>query len=134
MNLFNHPENQISLYINADNPLGKKVLALAENEPNTATFIKTYTEGLSGTQLAEISERLGLEPIELIDSRVVDEDSQEMDNNDIVWILKKQPSSLKHPIAMRGNQIMLIKNSTDILKLMKNFKNKYDNTTRYNNN
>ena len=133
MRIHKHPENQISLYIDEGNPLGKKVKALAKNEPNASAFIKTYHESLSATQLMEISDRLNLDPAELIDNRVIDEDSQKMDHNDIAWILKKQPSSLKHPIAIRGDQVELIRTSTDILKLMKTFKNKYDNTTRHRN-
>jgi arsenate reductase-like glutaredoxin family protein len=133
MKLYNHPENQISLYIDSENPIGKKIKALAENEPNTSAFVKSYHDSLSATQIAEICERMELDPTELIDNRVIDEDSQKMNHEDIAWILKKQPSSLKHPIAIRGERIEFIKTSTDILKLTKTLKNKYDNTTRYSN-
>ncbi len=131
MKTTDHPENQISVYYHPESEIGKKILALVQKEPNTASFLELTTTPLTPTQIIDVSKKLGTDPTELIDSTATEQNLEDLNYTDVATVLKKNPEYLKYPIAIRGEQVELIKTSTDILKLTEIVKNKYDNTISY---
>lgn len=129
MNILSPSENEITLIINPDNELGKKIQAVAKSERNTFTFVKHKAEQLTETQLHFLLERLEHKASDVLavpkgKSR---EEFDALSAADLVKLIKNAPEEMRYPLAMRGDQVELIRTPTDILKLTKNYSSKYNN-------
>ncbi|OFZ54645.1 MAG: hypothetical protein A3D92_22650 [Bacteroidetes bacterium RIFCSPHIGHO2_02_FULL_44_7] len=112
---------QITLYCIEDSVKAKQTLAYAQVESVALLIIDISKTPLTGTQLAELAKRLGVEIEDLIDRdhELLNASIEPLDLSSDDWIkmIRKNPEILKQPIAIWGDQTLLVETPTDLLKL-----------------
>ncbi|WP_340065928.1 hypothetical protein [Ascidiimonas aurantiaca] len=114
-------ERQITLYYSSDSKRAKQTLAYAHAEGIALQAIDILKTPLTGTQIAEIAQRLNM-PIEnLVNQNHPSYSSkfkpQEFSDHDWIKVIRNHPNILKQPIAIRGDVTILIETPTDIIKI-----------------
>lgn len=112
-------ERLITLYCQAGSNKAKQTLAYAKSEGVPVLVIDLLKTQLSGTQLMEIADRLKIKLKDLIDQ---DSDlfnpkqpEVELSSQDWIKMIQMNPEIMKQPIALRGDQTVLVQTPTDIL-------------------
>lgn len=118
-----HPQNEITLYFNPNSIRGKKTLAYAHSICQNVREIDYLKHPLTQFQLENLIQDLGLQPSDLVDrehelfeTQYAGKDFLEAD-----WlkILVHNPELMLSPIAIMGQQALIIYNAVDILQLKK---------------
>lgn len=111
----------ITLYCQASSNKAKQTIAYAKSEGVSVLVIDLLKTKLSGSQLIEIADRLKIKVRDLIDhenelfkSNLV---QVEMSHEDWIKMIQKNPEIMKQPIALRGDNTILIETPTDIIKI-----------------
>ncbi len=114
-------ERQITLYYSSKSTRAKKTLAYAKAEGLPILEIDILKTPLTGTQIAELADRLGLDIKDLVNqehptfqSRFQQHDFSE---NDWIKMIRHNPDIMKQPIAIRGSKTILVETPTDIIKI-----------------
>jgi arsenate reductase (glutaredoxin) len=120
MSIFATSDRLITIFYNSTIILDK-VLALAKAENIAIWTVDVLRNPLTGVQLEDLANRLGVPARKLIDEesdlyrkKLKNEDFKE---EDWLKIIEHNPEALKLPIAIRGERIVLIHTPTDILRL-----------------
>ena len=112
---------QITLFYNSNSSRAKKTLAYAEAEGLEIHTIDILKTSITGTQIAELADRLGLEIKDLINqehpSYKIKFEYHDLSSEDWIKMIKKNPEILKQPIALRGDKTILVETPTDIIKI-----------------
>ncbi len=121
MSEFGRSKNQITFIYLSDSIRAKKALAYSRSAGIPIRDIDISKTILTGTQIAEIASNLGLRISELINQNhptyVEKHAHLDLVENDWIKMIQHEPEIMKQPIAMRGEECVLIESPTDILRL-----------------
>lgn len=114
-------ERQITLFYNSKSVRAKQALAYAKAEGLPIQDIDILKVCLTGTQLAELADRLKLEIKDLVNqehpSYISKFEYHNFSSEDWIKMIQHNPEIMKQPIALRGDKTILIETPTDIIKI-----------------
>jgi len=123
MSILAKNHRQLTVYYDSKSELGKKVRAHAESSKLKVLPVDLLQSNLTGTEWAEVAELLGVTVDQLIDQdhpifkEIYGEKHVELDENDAIKVLEKNPETLVFPIGIRGNRAIQVKQSNDLKSL-----------------
>lgn len=111
----------ITMFYNSDSNRAKKALAIAKAEGLQIQKIDILKSKLTGTQIAELADRLKLEVKDLINQEHPAYKEKflhlELSGRDWIKLIKHNPEIMKQPIVLHGEKTILVETPTDILKI-----------------
>jgi len=114
-------DRQITLFYNSNSIRAKQALAYAKAEGLPILEIDMLKTKLTGTQIAELADKLNINISDLINQEHPSYKSRFEHHNfsDRDWIkmIQHNPEIMKQPIALRGNITILVETPTDIIKI-----------------
>lgn len=114
-------DRQITLYYNSSSVRAKQTIAYAETEGFRLHKIDILKTPLTGTQIAEIGERLQINIEDLVNqdhpSYAKRFERSDLSDDDWIKMIRHNPEILKQPIAFRGDRTILVETPTDIIKI-----------------
>lgn len=114
-------KRQITLFYNSKSVRAKQTLAYAKSEGYKLKEIDILKTKLTGTQLAELAEKLHIEVVDLVNqdhpAYTSHFDHHNFSTNDWIKMIQHNPEIMKQPIALRGDKTILIETPTDIIKI-----------------
>ncbi len=112
---------QITLYYNSESSIAKQALAYAKAEGLPMLPIDILKTPLTGTQISGFANRLGIEVKDLINMEhpvyAKKFEPVELSSEDWIKMIKQNPEIMKQPIALRGDQIILVETPSDMIKI-----------------
>jgi arsenate reductase-like glutaredoxin family protein len=117
-------KKQITLYYSSENSLGKQIHAYVESSEKKHLAIDISKTNVTGTQWAELAGGLNKHISELISTDHPDfkakynDENPDLDDNDWLKILNKNPSLLKYPIIVIGEEFIELKSASDFKHYM----------------
>jgi len=111
---------QLTVYYDSKSELGKKIRVRAEASDLKVLPIDLLQTNLTGTEWAEVAEMLGVTVDKLIDQdhpifkELYGKDHVDLDENDSIKILEKNPETLVFPIGVRGERAVQVKQLSDL--------------------
>lgn len=112
---------QITLYYNAESSIAKQTLAFAKAEGFAIQPIDILKTPFTGTQIVELAKRLGLKVKDLVNQDHPDYakkfEQHELSSEDWIKMIQNNPEIMKQPIALKGDQTILVETPTDIIKI-----------------
>ena len=112
---------QITLYYSSKSNRAKQTLAYAKAEGLPIQEIDILKTPLTGTQIAELADRLNMEISDLVNqdhpSYKLHFEHHDFSSNDWIKMIQHNPEIMKQPIALRGNVTILVETPTDIIKI-----------------
>ena len=112
---------QITLFYNSKSDRAKHTLAYAKAEGLPILEIDILKTKLTGTQIAELAERLHIEIKDLVNQKHPSYKSRfehhDFSSEDWIKMIQHHPEIMKQPIALRGSKTILIETPTDIIKI-----------------
>ena len=109
-------ERQITLYYSSKSTRAKQTLAYAKAEGLPIFEIDILKVPLTGTQIAELADRLGIEVKDLVNQEHPSYKAH-FDPHDWIKMIRHNPEIMKQPIAIRGKMTILVETPTDIIKI-----------------
>lgn len=118
--VFANTDKELTIIYNSDNHLGKQILAYAETEGLPIHDIDLKHVELTRLHWAELASRLKIEVKELINTEDPNfmkkfSDLGDLNENDWLTLLVHNPDILRAPIVMKGDKIVMMANSQDML-------------------
>ncbi len=114
-------ERQITLFYNSKSERAKQTLAYAQTEGLPIQKIDILKTPLTGTQIAELSDRLTIKVKDLVNQDHPAYTSKfqqhEFSSEDWIKMIQHNPEIMKQPIAIRGDNTILVETPTDILRI-----------------
>lgn len=114
-------ERQITLFYNSKSKRAKQTLAYAKSAGLPIQQIDILKTPLTGTQIAELSDRLEISVKDLVNQQHPTYTSKfephDFSSDDWIKMIRHNPEIMKQPIAIRGDVTILIETPTDILRL-----------------
>ena len=114
-------ERLITVFYISTSKRAKQTMAYAQAEGLPIQKIDILKTPLTGTQIAELSERLGIKVKELVNQEHPAYTSKfehhEFSSEDWITMIRQNPEIMKQPIALRGGNTILIETPTDILRI-----------------
>ena len=114
-------DRQITLFYNSESERAKKPLAYARAEGLPIHEVDILKTTLTGTQIAELADRLGLEIRDLVNQQhpVYKMKFEQSDYSAEDWIkmIRNNPEIMKQPIALRGKLTILVETPSDIIRI-----------------
>ena len=114
-------ERQITIFYNSKSKRAKQALAYAKSEGWPIQQIDILKIPPTGTQIAELSDRLGILVKDLVNqdhpAYTKKFEPGEFSSDDWIKMIRNNPEIMKQPIAIRGDITILIETPTDILRL-----------------
>lgn len=112
---------QITLYYNSDSVIAKQTLAYAKAEGLPILEIDILKTPLTGTQMAELSNRLGMNVKDLVNqdhpAYFSKFEPHELSTDDWIKMIQHNPEIMKQPIALRGDKTILVETPSDMIKI-----------------
>ncbi|MBQ0734701.1 arsenate reductase family protein [Aquimarina celericrescens] len=112
---------QITLFYSSKSVRAKQTLAYAKAEGWPIQEIDILKTPLTGTQIAELADRLQIEIKDLVNQDHPAYKSHfephDFSSNDWIKMIQHHPEIMKQPIALRGNITILVETPTDIIKI-----------------
>jgi len=114
-------DRQITLFYSSKSVRAKQTLAYAKAEGLPIQEIDILSTHLTGTQIAELADRLHMEIKDLVNQKHPSYTSSfehhDLSDEDWIKMIRNNPEILKQPIALRGNVTILVETPTDIIKI-----------------
>lgn len=114
-------DRQITLYYNSKSIRAKQTLVYAKAEGLPIQEIDILKTPITGTQIAELAGRLGIEIKDFVNQQHPSYSSKfkphQLSAQDWIKMLKHNPEIMKQPIAIRGDKTILVESPTDIIKI-----------------
>ncbi len=114
-------DRQITLYYSSKSSRAKQTLAYAKAEGLPIHEIDLLKNPLTGTQLIELADRLGIKVAELVNqnhpSYTAKFRPRDLSTEDWIKMIQHNPDIMKQPIAIRGDITILVETPTDIIKI-----------------
>jgi arsenate reductase-like glutaredoxin family protein len=125
MGVISKSNRELKLYYHPDSRIAKQSIAVAEATKAQKVLINLVEVKVTETQWAELSRLLNKQPSELINTdhpfiKKTLSDHPELDENQALLVLAKNPEVLMHPIAMRGKKVIEVKGINDLMALQEN--------------
>lgn len=118
--IFQNTDKEITIIYNSDEHVGKQILAYAQTEGLPIRDIDLKHTKITPSQWIEISGRMGLKVKDLIN--VEDPDFikkfngvTDLSDQDWLTLLTRNPEILSAPIVMKGDKVVMMSNSQDML-------------------
>ncbi len=117
-------KNQIKLYYNSKNSLGKQTLSYVTSSEKKILGIDISKTKVPSSQWAEIAAGIGVTISDLIDTEHPDfiktygDKNIDLNENDWLKVLEQHPESLKFPIVILGDEFRFIKSPSEFSKFM----------------
>lgn len=117
---------QITLYCIENSGRAKQTLVYAKAQGVSVLIIDISKTPITGTQIHEIANRLGMEIKDLIDRdhdlfnlkfEPINVGLPNLTSEDWIKMIQQNPDILKQPIAIRENSAILVVTPTDIVQL-----------------
>jgi arsenate reductase len=112
---------QITLFYNSNSSRARQTLAYAKAEGLPVLEVDILKSKLTGTQIAELADRLKIEIKDLVNqehpSYTQKFEHHDFSENDWIKMIQHNPEIMKQPIALRGNITILVETPTDIIKI-----------------
>jgi len=112
---------QITLFYSSKSFRAKQTLAYAKAEGIPIQEIDILRTRLTGTQIAEIADRLHIEIKDLVNqehpSYTSSFEHHDFSDDDWLKMIRHNPEIMKQPIALRGDITILVETPTDIIKI-----------------
>lgn len=112
---------QITLFYSSNSIRAKKTLAYAKAEGILIQEIDILKTKLTGTQIAELADRLNIEVKDLINqehpSYKQKFEHHNLSERDWIKMIQHNPEIMKQPIALRGDVTILVETPTDIINI-----------------
>lgn len=112
---------QITLFYNSNSTRAKKTLAYAKAEGLPILEIDISKSSLTGTQIAELADRLKIDIKDLVNQEhpayMQKFEHHELSETDWIKMIQHNPDIMKQPIALRGEITILVESPTDIIKI-----------------
>lgn len=111
---------QLTVYYDSKSELGKKIRVRAEASDLKVLPIDLLQTNLTGTEWVEVAEMLGVTVDKLIDQdhpifkELYGKDHVDLDENDSIKVLEKNPETLVFPIGIRGERAVQVKQLSDL--------------------
>ena len=114
-------ERMITLFYNSNSSRAKKTLAYAISEGLPIDARDMLKTPLTGTQIAELAERLNMEIKDLVNQEHPSYRNHFAPHNfsgeDWIKMIRKNPEVMKQPVAIRGSLTILVESPSDIIKI-----------------
>jgi len=114
-------ERQITLFYNSKSKRAKQTLAYAQTEGLPIQKIDILKTPITGTQIAELSDRLRIKVKDLVNqdhpAYTSKFEQHEFSSEDWIKMIQHNPEIMKQPIAIRGDNTILVETPTDILRI-----------------
>ncbi|MCX2720773.1 arsenate reductase family protein [Lentiprolixibacter aurantiacus] len=114
-------DRQITLYYNSGSRRAKQTLAYARAEGLPIQEIDILQTPLTGTQIMELVDRLGIKVADLVNQDHTSYSAKfskaEFSPEDWIKMIQKNPDIMKQPIAIRGEITILVETPSDIIKI-----------------
>lgn len=114
-------DRQITIFYNSNSSRAKQTLAFAKAEGLPILPIDVLKTGLTGTQIVELADRLGVEVKALVNQNhpayKVKFKPLDLASEDWIKLIKHNPELMKQPIALRGDITILVETPSDIIKI-----------------
>jgi arsenate reductase-like glutaredoxin family protein len=125
MGVISKSNRELKLYYHPDSRIAIQSIAVAEATKAQKVLINLVEVKVTETQWAELSRFLNKQPSELINTdhpfiKKTLSDHPELDENQALLVLAKNPEVLMHPIAMRGKKVIEVKGINDLMALQEN--------------
>lgn len=112
---------QITLFYNSNSSRAKQTIAYAKAEGLPILEIDMLKTKLTGTQIAELADKLKMEIKDLVNQKHPTYSQKfehhNLSENDWIKMIQHNPEIMKQPIALRGNITILVETPTDIIKI-----------------
>lgn len=114
-------DRQITLFFSSKSVRAKQTLAYAKAEGLPIQEIDILKTRLTGTQIAELADRLKIEIKNLVNQDHPSYTSSfiphDFSDDDWIKMIRHNPEIMKQPIALRGDLTILVETPTDIIKI-----------------
>jgi arsenate reductase len=114
-------ERQITLFYSSNSVRAKQTLVYAKAEGLPIQEFDILKRPLTGTQIVEIANKLGLKVADLVNQHHPEYERRfekhELSTDDWIKMIRNNPQILKQPIALRGDVAILVETPTDIIKI-----------------
>jgi len=111
----------ITLFYSSNSIRAKKAMAFAKTEGLALQEIDILKSTLTGTQIAELADKLNIEIKDLVNQEHPAYKQKflhhELSGRDWIKMIQHNPEIMKQPIALHGDKTILIGTPTDILKI-----------------
>ncbi|APQ19350.1 arsenate reductase family protein [Maribacter hydrothermalis] len=120
-------KRKIILYYNSESSIGKQTLAYVTSSEKDILSVDISKTKVTGTQWAEIANGLNINISDLINTNHPDfvniygKEPIEMEEEDWLKILEKEPNVLAYPIIIKGNRYVQLKSPSNFLKYIDSF-------------
>ena len=112
---------QITLFYSSRSVRAKQTLAYAKAEGLPIREIDILKTKLTGTQIAELAEKLHLEIKDMVNQEhpayTSHFEHHNFSSEDWIKMIQHYPEIMKQPIALRGDVSILVETPTDIIKI-----------------
>lgn len=114
-------DRQITLYYSSKSVRAKQTLAYTKAEGLPIQEIDILKTRLTGTQIAELADKLNLEIKDLVNQEhpayKLHFEPHNFSSEDWIKMIQNNPEIMKQPIALRGDKTILVETPTDIIKI-----------------
>lgn len=118
-----HP-HQLTIYFDPDSYKGKQLRGYAHGQDLAVEEVNIIENPPTATEFAMLLDRLDEPWDELLDTNHTDyqmavgeKDASSFSKEEFVQLLHNHPVLLKHPIAVRGDNIRLVRLASDIFQM-----------------
>lgn len=115
-------DQQLTIYFNSESTIGKQTLAYVSASSKKIKTVDLSKEKLTGTQWADLTDKLNIELSDLIDmehpnfTKIYGNHEVNLEEHDWIKLLQKQPEIISWAFVVNGDQFLLIKNPSDVVK------------------
>lgn len=111
----------ITIFYHPESIRAKKAIAYAKAEGLDLQEINILKTTLTGTQIAEIADRLNLNIKDLVNQdhpvfRAIYQPT-DLSSEDWIKLIRRHPEIMKQPIAISGKKTVLVETPSDIIKI-----------------
>jgi len=114
-------DRQITLFYNPRSRRGKQALAYAKTHGLPIEEIDILKTPLTGTQIAELADRLGIKINEMVNQEHYKYRRKFtikcFSSEDWITVIQNHPEIMRQPIALRGDRTIWVETPTDIIQL-----------------
>ena len=114
-------ERQITLFYHSKSKRAKQTIAYARAKGLPIHLVDIMKTPLTGTQIAELSDRLGILVRDLVNqdhpAYRTRFEKHDFSSDDWIKMIRHNPEIMKQPIALRGDITILIETPTDIIRI-----------------
>ncbi|XLS30567.1 arsenate reductase family protein [Flavobacteriaceae bacterium M23B6Z8] len=124
MSIIAKDKNTITLIYNSETSLGKQTYPYVKSMDKPTRFIDISKDNVTGTQWAEVAQMIGIEVKDLINTSHADfkkqfeADGAKLETHDWIKVLDKNPSLLRCPILIKGDEFFLIETPSEVTHLI----------------